>query len=116
MITQTFSNFDLIADLIEKYQVTQMVSAPALTHAFIQHLEAKNAVKKLDSLQQIYMGGSIVTVQLREKLESLLSAQIGVLYAMTETAALVTVSKPNSKISMSVGQLTSNMKAKVCEL
>lgn len=113
VVTVEMVNSFATADLIEKYKVTQLISAPTLAMKMIKDLEENDSLDKLRSLKRITLGGSIVTAQTRLTIKELSSVDVSVLYAMTETAKVMSVCDPEKNFSDSVGRLRHNMKAKV---
>lgn len=114
VISANSTDFSIMADLIDKYQVTQMMSAPTVMLNLLHHLNEKNSLHKFNSVQKILMAGSVTTAQLRKKIKKFTSAKIGIIYGMSEMCVSVAISKPiEDNLSSTIGKLGSNIKAKV---
>lgn len=93
LIGPQFTN-ELIADFIEQEKVTKTAGVPTIWLGVDQELERKP--RDISSLQAIFVGGSASPKGLIKKYEEVHGVPYYVVYGMTETTPVVSISRPMS--------------------
>lgn len=100
-------------DIIENYQITAIFGSPVMMMVALRHPDV--FLTDFSSIKNIYIGGGIVTAELKRTVERVCKIRMIVVYGMTETAGIISYNRDYEEPDGTVGIMADNMSGRIVD-
>uniref|UniRef100_A0A336L9S7 CSON007177 protein n=1 Tax=Culicoides sonorensis TaxID=179676 RepID=A0A336L9S7_CULSO len=100
-------------DIIENYQIKTLFGSPVMMMMILRQPDI--FFVDFGNVKELYVGGGIVTPQLRFAIERVCKIKMMIAYGMTETAGIMAYSRDYEEPDGSVGVVANNMSARIID-
>uniref|UniRef100_A0A336L5T1 CSON004687 protein n=1 Tax=Culicoides sonorensis TaxID=179676 RepID=A0A336L5T1_CULSO len=100
-------------DIIENYQIKTLFGSPVMMMMILRQPDI--FFVDFGNVKELYVGGGIVTPQLRFAIERVCKIKMMIAYGMTETAGIMAYSRDYEEPEGSVGVVANNMSARIID-
>ncbi|MCF6437888.1 LLM class flavin-dependent oxidoreductase [Pseudoalteromonas luteoviolacea] len=101
-----------LAELLEDRQVSHVQCTPSMATLLLADPKIKS---KLSTLEQIFVGGEVLTQELAAQLHSLSDAQLFNMYGPTETTVWVTHGEVKEETNITIGKVLTHAKSYIVD-